>query len=117
MRRAKTKGAATAPSLIPSAEKAGLLDLAFAELDVLLRDRIVFLLHQLLGLGARVLLGDVVVAGVGARHELHLDGGGLGHARSSGLGGRRPRIGRERSPQRRKVNYSRLRARLRFNTG
>src|SRR5215475_6309647 len=83
-RRAKTKGAATAPS-ITAPRWVRLLDLAFAELDVLLRDRIVLLLDQLLGLRARVLLGDVIVAGVRARHELHLDGGRLGHAKSSGL--------------------------------
>src|SRR5205807_7338035 len=46
------------------------LDLGFAELDVLLGDRIVFLLAELVGHGARVLLGHVVEAGVGARHEL-----------------------------------------------
>src|SRR6266540_3610932 len=55
------------------------LDLGFAELDVLLGDRIVFLLGELVGHGARVLLGHVVEAGVGARHELDLDGGRLGH--------------------------------------
>src|SRR5215472_14310728 len=84
----------TAKSLIPTAEKQKgadrrprvstrlaerLLDLALAELDVLLRSGIVFLLHQLLGLRARVLLGDIVEAGVGARHELDFDGRGLGH--------------------------------------
>src|SRR5262249_8830873 len=58
---------------------ARLLDPGFAEFHVLLRDRIVFLLHQLGGHGARILLGHVIEAGVGARHELDLDGGGLGH--------------------------------------
>jgi hypothetical protein len=42
----------------------GLLDLGFLELDVLARDRIVLLLDQLVGHGARVLLGDVIEAGV-----------------------------------------------------
>src|SRR5215475_3468644 len=56
-----------------------LLDLGFAELDVLLRDRVILLLDQLVGHGARVLPRHVVEAGVGARHELHFDGGGLRH--------------------------------------
>src|SRR4029450_9185101 len=56
-----------------------LLDLRLGELDVLLGDRVVFLLLQLVGHRARVLLGHVVVAGVGARDELDLDGDGLGH--------------------------------------
>src|SRR6185503_21319145 len=56
-----------------------LLDLGLAEFDVLLGDRIVLLHDQLLGHGARILLGHVVEAGVGARHELDLDGGRFGH--------------------------------------
>src|SRR5690606_19552730 len=56
-----------------------LLDLGFLEFDMLARDRIVLLQRQLLGLGARVLLGDVVVAGVGSAHQLDLQGGRLGH--------------------------------------
>src|SRR5689334_6291226 len=62
---------------------AGLLDLALAKLDVLLGDRVVLLLDQLLGLRARVLLGDVVEARIGARHQLDFDGRGLGHGGSS----------------------------------
>src|SRR5262249_54366486 len=56
-----------------------LLDLALDELDVLLRDRIVLLHLQLLGHRPRVLLGDVIEPGVGARDELDLGGDGLGH--------------------------------------
>ncbi len=41
-----------------------LLDLALAVLDVLARDRVVLLHHQLLGLGAGILLRHVEVAGV-----------------------------------------------------
>src|SRR5215467_11333857 len=67
-----------------------LLDLGFAELNVLLGDRIVFLLYHFLGLGARILLGDVEIAGIGARQELDLDHGRLGH-----WGG--PRLRRVRS--------------------
>src|SRR5215469_917388 len=83
------------PDLRPSltrtlvcADETGLLDLGFAELDVLARDRIVFLLDQLVGLRARVLLGHVIEAGIGARYELDLDGGGLGHGglRMNGAG-------------------------------
>src|SRR6202161_221375 len=63
-----------------------LLDLGFAELDVLLGDRIVLLLNELVGHGARVLARHIVKAGVGAGHELDLDVGGLGHGRTS-IGG------------------------------
>src|ERR1700720_1569598 len=59
------------------------LDLGFAELDVLAGDRVVFLLDQLVGLRARVLLGHVIESRVGARHQLDLDGAGLGHGKTS----------------------------------
>src|SRR5689334_11539739 len=62
-----------------SGYSAVLLDLGFAEFDVLARDRVVLLLDQLFGHGARVLLGDVIEAGVGRRHELDLDGDRFGH--------------------------------------
>jgi hypothetical protein len=39
-----------------------LLDLGFTEFDVLARNRIVLLLDELVGHGARILLGDVVVS-------------------------------------------------------
>src|SRR4029450_3076238 len=39
------------------------LDLGFAELDVLLGDRVVFPLHQLLGHGARILSRHVIETG------------------------------------------------------
>src|SRR5260370_41370459 len=70
-----------APSRTPlsAGTLARLLDLRLTEFDVLLGDRIVFLHDQLLGHGARILLGHVIKAGVGARHELDLDGGGPGH--------------------------------------
>src|SRR5512141_376967 len=55
------------------------LDFGFLVLDVLLGDRIIFLLRQLVGLGARVLAGHVIVAGAGARHELDLQTDGFGH--------------------------------------
>src|SRR5690606_23990501 len=60
-------------------EKEDLLDLAFLELDMLARDRIVFLHRQLVGHGARILLRHVEEARVGGADELDLDGGGLGH--------------------------------------
>src|SRR3954463_1694088 len=62
-----------------SGDEAALLDLRLAEFDVLLGNRIVLLHDQLLGHGARILLGHIIEAGVGARHELDLDGGGPGH--------------------------------------
>src|SRR4030095_14042174 len=65
--------------LNPSAMLATLLDLRFLELDVLARDRVVLLLDQLVGHGARVLLGDVVEAGVRGGDELDLDGDRFGH--------------------------------------
>src|ERR1700741_2895637 len=42
------------------------LDLGFAELDVLLGDRIVFLLDELVGHGARIFPRHIVEAGIGA---------------------------------------------------
>src|SRR5215217_6787830 len=77
--RANAKGPRGALLFIASRVGATLLDLGLAELDVLLGDRVVLLLRELVGHGARVLLGHVIVAGVGARHELDLDGDGLGH--------------------------------------
>src|ERR1700674_1411761 len=56
-----------------------LLDLRFLEVDVPARDRIVFPLGELVGHGARVLLGDVIEPGARARNELDLQGDGLGH--------------------------------------
>src|SRR5271168_3621660 len=60
------------------------LDLGFLELDVLARDRVVFREHELLRLGAGVLLGHVEIAGVGRRKQLDLERGGLGHGVPSG---------------------------------
>src|SRR6266481_2249283 len=72
-----------------------LLDLGFAEFNVLLGDRIVFLLYHLLGLGAGILLGDVEIAGIGARQKLDLDHGRLGHRGSPRLSwGRAPQVAR-----------------------
>src|SRR5436190_10250689 len=62
----------------PGATKA-LFDLRFLELDVLARDRVVLPQAQLLGLRARVLLGHIEKARVGAADELDLDGCRLGH--------------------------------------
>src|SRR5581483_10592195 len=65
-----------------------LLDLSFAELDVLAGDRIVLLQHELVGLGPGVLLGHVEVAGVRRGVQADLDGGGLRHGRPwAGPGG------------------------------
>src|SRR5262249_35725656 len=65
----------------PPTPGSNLFDLAFAELDVLLGDRIVFLLDQLIGHGARVLPRHIVEPGIRARDQLYLDGGGLGHGK------------------------------------
>src|SRR6516162_10883553 len=51
IRRRPTRGP---PGEAPS------LDLGFAEFDVLLGDRVVFLLHQLVGHGARILARHVI---------------------------------------------------------
>src|SRR5262245_789403 len=61
--KTNSKGAHEAPLVRLEA----LLDLRFAKLDVLLGDRIVFLLGEFLGHGARILFGHVIEAGVGAR--------------------------------------------------
>src|SRR6266853_3236666 len=72
-----------------------LLDLGFAELDVLLGDGVVFLLHHLLGLGPGILLGDIEIAGIGARQELDLYHGRLGHGGNPRLElGQRPQVAR-----------------------
>src|SRR5262245_1627761 len=67
------KGAHAAPLFVRPGALAPLLDLGFAELDVLLRDRIVLLLDDLVGHCARVLPGHIVKSGIGARHQLDLD--------------------------------------------
>src|SRR3546814_12779819 len=46
---------------------------------MLAHDRVIFAERQLLGLGARVLLGHIEEAGVSRADELDLDGGRLGH--------------------------------------
>ncbi len=74
------------PFLSKPSGRPRLLDLRFAELDVLLGDRVVFLLHELVGHGARVLARHVIEAGVGAGHELDLDGGGLRHGGPLSIG-------------------------------
>src|SRR5713226_1207366 len=48
-----------------------LFDLTFAKLDMLLGDRIVFLLHQLVGHGARVLSGDIIETRIRAGDQLY----------------------------------------------
>src|SRR5262249_46212937 len=63
-----------------------LLDFGFAEFDMLARDRVVLLLDQLVGHGARVLLGDVIEAGVRRGHELDLDGDRFGHGLNLKMG-------------------------------
>src|SRR4029077_1714523 len=63
-----------------------LLDLRFLELDVLARDRVVLFLDQLVGHGARILLGDVIEAGVRRRNELDLDGDRFGHVQNLYVG-------------------------------
>src|SRR5271155_790475 len=80
-RAPQTKRRPKAPSFpaAPAAPGASSLDLGFLEFDVLARDRIVFLEHELLRLGAGVLLGHVEIAGVGRRKQLDLERGGLGH--------------------------------------
>src|SRR5436305_297955 len=63
----------------PEGRRPQLLDLGFLEFDMLAHDRVVLVEAQLLGLGARVLLGDVKEAGISRADELDLDGGRLGH--------------------------------------
>ena len=56
-----------------------LLDLRFFEFDVLLRNRIVFALRDLVGHRARILLGHVKKASIRCRKQFYLDRGGLCH--------------------------------------
>jgi hypothetical protein len=56
-----------------------LLDFGFAKFDVLFGDRVVFLLDQFIGHGARVLARHVIKSGVRAGHQLDLYRGVLGH--------------------------------------
>ncbi len=59
--------------------RAILLDLAFLEFDVLARHRVVLFQHELLGHGARVLLGHVEIARVGGGIQPDFNGCRLGH--------------------------------------
>src|SRR5271165_2903720 len=81
---ALTRGAVTVKSLSGASLApacARLFDLAFAELDMLLGDGIVFLFHQLVGHGARVFSSHVIESRIRAGDQLHFDGGRLGHGR------------------------------------
>src|SRR5262245_24111373 len=79
-RRKNKNGAARAP--FSQKHSAILLDLGFTEFDVLARDRVVLLLDELVGHGARILLGDVIEAGIRGGNELDLDGDRFGHGGS-----------------------------------
>ena len=81
------------PVEIRSSAPAKLLDLRFLELDVLARDRVVLLLDQLVGHGARILLGDVVEAGIRRGNELTLMVTALAMFRTSNRGCQAPPIG------------------------
>src|SRR5436190_2578081 len=91
---------------------AGSLDLGLAEFDVLLGDRIVFLLGELLGHRARVLLRDVIEAGVGARHELDFDSDGLRHGNLENIA---PEMARQTTAHARNVKEWHRRSGLSFN--
>src|SRR5208282_1423115 len=80
-RLARKKGRPQAPRLIGL--KPASLDLGFAKLDVFLRHRIVFLLHQFVGHGARILARDVIETGIGAGNQLDLDRSGFRHGWTS----------------------------------
>src|SRR5580700_11859088 len=64
---------------------------------MLARDGVILLERQLLGLGARVLLCDIEIAGVGGREQLDLERGGLGHGEASFT---RRRVGRAKKAPR-----------------
>jgi hypothetical protein len=70
----QTKTGPQGPVQIRQRSAGRLLDLGFFEFDVLARDRVVLLLDQLVGHGARILLGDIVEAGIRRGNELDLDG-------------------------------------------
>src|SRR4051812_14229206 len=79
---ATKNGARRGPVSIRQQWLATSLDLRFLELDVLARDRVILLLDQLVGHGARVLLGDVIEAGIRRGNELDLDGDRFGHVQN-----------------------------------
>ncbi len=56
-----------------------LFDLGFLEFHMFANHRIIFAIMQLFGLGARILLGYVVIAGVCRAYEFDLDGGCFSH--------------------------------------
>src|SRR5260370_20219205 len=90
--RVQTKTGPTGPVQSSQQSAENLLDLGFFEFDVLARDRVVLLLDQLVGHGARILLGNVIEAGIRRGNELDLDGDRFGHVQDlKCLGfGRRP---------------------------
>src|SRR5262249_25682235 len=80
---AREKAAPQGRFAVRARAQSALFDLRFLEDHVLARDRVVLLEFELLGLGARVLLGHVEEAGVGAGHHLDQYRGRLGHGLSS----------------------------------
>jgi hypothetical protein len=56
-----------------------LLDLIFAKFDVFLGDRVVFLLHQFVGHGARILPRHIIKTGIRTGYEFDFYRGVLGH--------------------------------------
>jgi hypothetical protein len=56
-----------------------LFNLRFAEFDVFLGDRVVFLLHQFVGHGARILPRHIIKPGIRAGYEFNFDCRVLGH--------------------------------------
>ena len=102
-RRARDSASRTARKTLSGDLKAAarLLDLGFLELDVLAHVRVVLPEAHLLGLRARVLLGHIEEARVGAADELDLDGCRLGHRTIPNLKKeKRPRPLKSRRPWR-----------------
>jgi hypothetical protein len=63
----------------PHPGNGNLLDLILAKFDVFLGDRVVFLLHQFVGHGARILPRHVIKTGIRAGYEFDFYRGALGH--------------------------------------
>jgi hypothetical protein len=77
--QAKTKKAPDNRRFFDFYRKPILLDLGFLEFNMLAHNRIILGEAELLGLGARILLGHIEIAGVSSGLQLDLDNIALGH--------------------------------------
>jgi len=69
----------TRPGMTIKPSLRALFNLRFAKFDVFLGDRVVFLLHQFVGHGARILPRYVIKTGIRAGYEFDFYRGVFGH--------------------------------------